>query len=241
MLRVTGMCTTCPDARQRMINRRGAAPTGGNATPLNNHCGRPCAGRFVLAPLSGGARRSAAPPCPRPAVAAAEMNSHTKRGGDFVGQVCPTKSTFCMAGRPRYRARCCWGCRVPVRRAPARPARRAPRPSGAAGALGRARALRWGTAGGVPPPAGGGGALRPRAFGAQATHADARFARDRSVRKIKNARIRKHVHKIAPCHFRGHALCWKLQGTPFPLQIARASCGSRIQEEPPNRAALSLS
>lgn len=145
------------------------------------------------------------------------MNSHTKRGGDFVGQVCPTKSTFCMAGRPRYRARCCWGCRVPVRRAPARPARRAPRPSGAAGALGRARALRWGTAGGVPPPAGGGGALRPRAFGAQATHADARCARDRSVRKIKNARIRKHVHKIDPCHFRGHALCWKLQGSPFPL------------------------
>ena len=148
-------------ARQRMINRRGAAPTGGNATPLNNHCGRPCAGRFVLAPLSGGARRSAAPPCPRPAAAAAEMNSHTKRGGDFVGQVCPTKSTFCMAGRPRYRARCCWGCRVPVRRAPARPARRAPRPSGAAGALGRVRAMRWVTAGGVPPPAGGGGALRP--------------------------------------------------------------------------------
>lgn len=103
------------------------------------------------------------------------------------------------------------------RRARARPARRAPRPSGAAGALGRVRALRWVTAGGVPPPAGGGGALRPRAFGAQAPHADARFARDRSVRKIKNARIRKHVHKIDPCHFRGHALCWKLQGSPFPL------------------------
>lgn len=79
-----------------------------------------------MAPLSGGARRSAAPPCPRPAAAAAEMNSHTKRGGDFVGQVCPTKSTFCMAGRPRCRARCSWACRVPVRRAlrspcPARP------------------------------------------------------------------------------------------------------------------------
>ena len=125
------------------------------------------------------------------------MNSHTKRGGDFVGQVCPTKSTFCMAGRPRCRARCCWGCRVPVRRARARPARRAPRPFGAAGAPGRARPLRWGTAGGVPPPAGGGGALRPRAFGAQAPPADARSARDRSVRKIKNARIRKEVHKIA--------------------------------------------
>lgn len=81
----------------------------------------------------------------------------------------------------------------------------------------------------------------PRAFGAQATHADARCARDRSVRKIKNARIRKDVHKIHPCHFRGHVLCWKLQGTPFPLQNARASCGSRIQEEPPYRAALSLS
>lgn len=25
------------------------------------------------------------------------------------------------------------------------------------------------------------------------------------------------MHKIDPCHFRGHALCWKLQGTPFPL------------------------
>lgn len=148
-------------ARQRMINRRGAAPTGGNATPLNNHCGRPCAGRFVLAPLSGGARRSAAPPCPRPAGAAAEMNSHTKRGGDFVGQVCPTKSTFCMAGRPRCRARCSWSCRVPARRARARPARRAPRPSGAAGALGRVRALRWVTAGGCSAACGRRGRAPP--------------------------------------------------------------------------------
>lgn len=62
------------------------------------------------------------------------------------------------------------------RRARARPARRAPRPFGAAGALGRVRALRWVTAGGVPPPAGGGGTPPPscqgqdkRAFGAALT------------------------------------------------------------------------
>lgn len=47
----------------------------------------------------------------------------------------------------------------------------------AAGGLGRARALRWVTAGGVPPPAGGGCALGPCAFGAQPSHGGARFAR----------------------------------------------------------------
>lgn len=227
-----------------MNNRRAKPDRVTKSPPLQTASGRPCAGRFDIARPARGPALAAGAARPG-SVAVRGRPSHTKPRFRFVWPSSRSYKTQVVVwlGRLGCRSVGCLRCRRRRARAArcARPARRAPRPSGAAGALRRARALRWGTAGGVPPPAGGGGALRPRAFGAQATHADARFARDRSVRKIKNARIRKHVHKIAPCHFRGHALCWKLQGTPFPLQIARASCGSRIQEEPPNRAALSLS
>ena len=100
-------------------------------------------------------------------------------------------------------APCLWGLPPFLPGAPApRAALALPRPPlalWAAGGLGRARALRWGPAGGVPPAAAGGCALGHSAAnrGAQPSHGGARFARGGcSEENKKNAPIRKVVQII---------------------------------------------
>lgn len=100
-----------------------------------------CSGALVR-----GARRSVAPPSPVLRPRAGKMNSHTKHIEILYGKYVIQNLCFVWLPAPRSRARCCLACRVPVRRALARPARRAPRPLG--GWRARARSpLRWG---GIP-------------------------------------------------------------------------------------------
>ena len=97
---------------------------------------------LCIGALVRGARRSVAPPSPVLRPRAGKMNSHTKHIEILYGKYVIQNLCFVWLPAPRSRARCCLACRVPVRRALARPARRAPRPPG--GWRARARSpLRW--------------------------------------------------------------------------------------------------
>lgn len=97
--------------------------------PLNNHCGRPCAGRFDIARPARGPALAAGAARPG-SVAVRGRPSHTKGYRDFVWQVCHTKSTllygwggsgapsWCASGLPPSRPRRALRSPCPARPSP---------------------------------------------------------------------------------------------------------------------------
>lgn len=191
----------------------------------------------------GGARRSAAPPCPplRPRRAAIQsyktllifcMASMSYKIWVLYGWFCPRCPCRCPC--------CCWVCRARPRRARVRPAPPAPRPPGGWRAGARSRPA-LGTRRGCSAACG----RRVRAR-AQRRKRRAALARRRSLRSRRLFRgkyaapIRKVVQSLT---YHVQAISGILKTRPKgkdTCKVRHIPC-KKNGREPPNRAALSLS